>query len=103
MARAARATKDLRLLGARASVAISVRLALGGFGERIRPQQLKELATRIRNSVPAPLAHAWRLDLADFGNGRGSAEVVDDLGVVHVRSVGIPMSDVNRQSYVDSK
>lgn len=75
--------------------------SLGAFGcgEYVGTQQFKELATCSRYAISAPFADAGLFDLAESGHGGSSAEQVDDLGVVHGASIGIPTLVVNRQSY----
>jgi hypothetical protein len=52
----------------------SARASAEGF----RPQQFEVLATRLRNTVPAPLADRGRLDPAKASHDASAAQGVDD-------------------------
>ena len=69
---------------------------LAARGEYIRAKKLQKLAASRRDASATPLADAWRADLAKARHGGGSAQLVDDFGVIHGASIGIPMASVNR-------
>src|SRR5690606_21703501 len=55
----------------------------GRTGEDFRSQQLQELTARGGNTLPPPLAHAGRPDVADLGDFVGPAKRIDDVGIFH--------------------
>lgn len=66
--------------------------------ESFRPRELEEQKPRLRDPSHAPLRDGRLADLAEVGDGFGAAELVDQVGWVHSRRLGLANRQVNSNS-----